>query len=54
MPAPALAVDHREPNASPPEEEDLEVGLLKELPEVRDGLELVDREAVGGTGTEVK
>lgn len=36
MPAPALAVDQSEPNASPPDEVDLGVGLVEGLEESGD------------------
>lgn len=57
IPAPALAEDHSEPKASPPEEaEDLATGLVKELLDWSNGFG--PRADVGfavlGTGTEVK
>ena len=57
IPAPALAEDHREPNASPPDEaEDFAAGFAKELLDWRD--DFAPRADVGvavlGAGTEVK
>lgn len=57
IPAPALAEDHSEPKASPPEEaEDLALDLAKELLDWTDGF--APRASVGvavlGAGTEVK
>ena len=56
IPAPALAVDQREPKASPLAAEDLAAGLvLKEGVDEREGLDAEAGEAVDwGAGTEVK
>lgn len=57
IPAVALAVDHREPNASPPAEEDFAwAGLLNEGVEAAAVLVPAEEgwEAAWATGTEVK
>lgn len=57
MPAPALAVDHREPNASPDEVVDLAIGLLPVLEEMGDVRPPEVEDTCGaalGMGTEVK
>ena len=44
IPAPALAVDHSEPKASPPDEEAFTAGLEKLFVEVMPGLAMEDEE----------
>ena len=57
IPAPALAVDHNEPKASPPDDEAFAAGLEKLFVEAMPGLALgTDESCCGGVGawTEVK
>ena len=53
MPAPALAVDHKLPKASPPADAGLAPGLVVKVePEAREGV--VEGARAEGAGTEVK